>query len=642
MNHSLFRSLFTRFSFTLAAGAALFTGAPREARACTPTSTFLCDANPAGTILTTPKIYIVYWGFQANCSTTSCPSDTANFIPIVEQYLRSTAWSTGVTFGMPGTRWWNVPTQYTGDIWGVSGGPYSFVNQTDIVLAPSYFDNDHEYIEYGAWNGLQAIQDEVHMAVLHFQNKGYTVDGNSLIIIVRPPGSVGDPSACAYHGELQPQYGYGFPYAYVDLNYGAWYGGQSGNQCYYSPDYSLLTDDQANMPAVLHHEIMEAITDPRVTLNYPNNEAWVGSQNNASTETGDMCWSQTVAIVATQPRVDSHYIQAVSAQISDRAPGGACVYARATQGDYFTVGGSNGHLWHEHIPADSSPVSGLWYDWGMMGSSGTLNSSPAAVSWAPGRQDVFVVDNQSHLRHAYVDSAHSSCLGPDNPCFDDWGVLSSTWEFAWNESIGVASWGPGRLDVFATGLQIGVWFGTPHLFQRIWDTGDYGWQDRGAAPAPIMYGPAAVSYGPGTVDVFVVGTDQNIYRGTYTQAGNHFVWTLWHGKPGTANIADSVDVAESAPGQFDVMVVDTSGALYDCGGDAINGAWANCVAWTPPSGVTVVGKPSVVGLGDQRLLVGIHGSNGGGWVKLYDFGQNTGPWVSIGGSLTYGPDLSSW
>jgi hypothetical protein len=92
------------------------------------------------------------------------------------------------------------------------------------------------------------------------------------------------------------------------------------------------------------------------------------------------------------------------------------VHAPWVSGDYFSVGGTAGHLWHQHVTADTSPTAGSWYDWGLMGTSGTLISSPAAVSWAPGRHDLFVVDSTAQLRHAYVDSSNNSCPGPNSPC----------------------------------------------------------------------------------------------------------------------------------------------------------------------------------------------------------------------------------
>jgi hypothetical protein len=192
-------------SLTLAAAAATLAAAPRAASACTPTPNYLCDINSTGTILTSPTIYLVYWGWPAGCSTTSCPSDTKNMIPILEENLRPSTWLTTQAFGTPGTRWWNVLTQYNGDVWGGSGGPSYFSNNSNIVPASSWFDTSHPYVEYGAPNGLQAIQDEVNAAIVHFQNQGYTFDGNSLVIIARPPGSTGYQGACAYHGQLQPQ-----------------------------------------------------------------------------------------------------------------------------------------------------------------------------------------------------------------------------------------------------------------------------------------------------------------------------------------------------------------------------------------------------------------------------------------------------
>jgi hypothetical protein len=96
-----------------------------------------------------------------------------------------------------------------------------------------------------------------------------------------------------------------------------------------------------------------------------------------------------------------------------------------------------------------TPSTSAWYDWGTLNTSGTLSGAPASVSWAPGRTDVFVVDNVNHLRHAYVDTHSNMCSGPDSPCYtdSDWGAPSG-WTLMANPTV--TSWGPGRLDVFVT------------------------------------------------------------------------------------------------------------------------------------------------------------------------------------------------
>jgi hypothetical protein len=111
--------------------------------------------------------------------------------------------------------------------------------------------------------------------------------------------------------------------------------------CYYG--VGDLSDDEANISAVL-----------RNTLNYPSNETWVGANGG---ETGDLCISQSVAEIAVQPRGQSHWKQTAIMHLSNAANsgGGACVYARATGADYFSVGATGGHLLHQHVTADTSP-----------------------------------------------------------------------------------------------------------------------------------------------------------------------------------------------------------------------------------------------------------------------------------------------
>jgi hypothetical protein len=92
---------------------------------------------------------------------------------------------------------------------------------------------------------------------------------------------------------------------------------------------------------------------------------------------------------------------------------------------------------------------------------------------------------------------------------------------------------------------------------------------------------------------------------------------------------------------MDVMVVDANGNLWDCWGT--NFTFSACSLWTPPSGITftdgagnVVASPGIVALGDQRLVVSMRGSDGQLWMKLWHWGQYTGPWIASGGWLAGG------
>jgi len=63
---------------------------------------------------------------------------------------------------------------------------------------------------------------------------------------------------------------------------------------------------------------------------------------------------------------------------------------------------------------------------------------------------------------------------------------------------GVASWGPGRLDVFVRGSDNGLW----HMW---WDGGVYhSWESLGGV---LTTDPECISWGAGRIDCFVSSTD---------------------------------------------------------------------------------------------------------------------------------------
>ena len=102
-------------------------------------------------------------------------------------------------------------------------------------------------------------------------------------------------------------------------------------------------------------------------------------------------------------------------------------------------------------------VQHTWFD-DAWGSWEVVNeppdSSPAAASWAPGRLDVFTVGVLGALQHAWYEAARG-----------DWGRYQDSAEHLGGEVVNrpsAVSWGPHRLDVFATGKHNGAlnhwWF----------------------------------------------------------------------------------------------------------------------------------------------------------------------------------------
>ena len=66
------------------------------------------------------------------------------------------------------------------------------------------------------------------------------------------------------------------------------------------------------------------------------------------------------------------------------------------------------------------------------------------------------------------------------------------------------SWGPGRLDLFARGVDSAIW----HL---AWRTGQ-GWTDWESRGGTVTSAPQAVSWGPGRLDLFARGVDSAIWH----------------------------------------------------------------------------------------------------------------------------------
>jgi hypothetical protein len=148
-----------------------------------------------------------------------------------------------------------------------------------------------------------------------------------------------------------------------------------------------------------------------------------------------------------------------------------------------TVNRSTGNLELSHTWADN----GNWANkWEVLG-TGLLSGSPSAVSWGPGRTDVFVRAANNGLAHKYFANGR-------------WSGWEDTGAFI-NSSPSVTSWGPNRLDVFARGVD-------NQLDHRWYDGGWSSWEGLGGVIAGWSdFPPAAVSSGSLALDIFVVGAD---------------------------------------------------------------------------------------------------------------------------------------
>jgi len=101
---------------------------------------------------------------------------------------------------------------------------------------------------------------------------------------------------------------------------------------------------------------------------------------------------------------------------------------------------------------------------------------------------------------------------------DVWESLGG--QLAPNTGPAVCSWGPGRLDVFVIGTDNNIW-------HRAWDGSRWtGWGSLGDAMASS---PAATSRSANSMDVFVLRSDNNLWQRPYNQGWG--AWTAIGGLP---------------------------------------------------------------------------------------------------------------
>jgi len=243
-----------------------------------------------------------------------------------------------------------------------------------------------------------------------------------------------------------------------------------------------------------------------------------------------------------------------SPAVTSAASGRTDLFTRAASGSltqYVRLGGGS---W-------SRPIS----------LGGALKSQPAAVSWSPGRIDVFARGTNDTLQHRWftggVWSAWES-LG---------GVLTS--------APAVSSWGSGRLDVVIRG-------GDNAAYHRSFASGQ-GWSAWTRLGGTITSSPTVTSWAVGRLDVFAVGGGNQIYHKWFTGS----TWVGWERLGGAA----TSQPAAAAPGvgQLDVFVRSTDGAMWTKR-YARGSGWSG---WTSRGGGFSSG-PGAMATGDDVRVVG--------------------------------------
>ena len=199
-----------------------------------------------------------------------------------------------------------------------------------------------------------------------------------------------------------------------------------------------------------------------------------------------------------------------------------------------------------------------WTEYAALGSppSGSIGD-PAIVSWAPGRLDVFVKGStDSKLWQTFSEDGGGTWSGWIQPLGNE-GELASAPE--------VSSRGPGRLDVFVRGTDGQIW---QRFYEGAWNDA---WLPHGQPASVGINGePGTTSWDSNRVDIFVWGSDDRLWQKAWTGAE----WTGWFQPVTDGVLTSSPDATSWEPGNLLIFVRGTDGGIYALPhGGGIWGQW---------------------------------------------------------------------
>ncbi|HZC27285.1 MAG TPA: hypothetical protein VE287_09675, partial [Actinopolymorphaceae bacterium] len=205
---------------------------------------------------------------------------------------------------------------------------------------------------------------------------------------------------------------------------------------------------------------------------------------------------------------------------------------------------------------------------------GDLASQPAAVSWAPGRMDVFARGTDNALWHrAYK-------TGGWLPWESLGGVLTS--------APAAASQASGQLDVFVRNVDNGV---SHKSFQS--STGWSAWERLGGI---ITSSPAATSWASGRLDIFVRNVDNTLSHKAFRSTVG---WGSWERVGGTTTLTSQPAAASPGSGLLDIVARDAGNTMR-----LLRFTSAGWSAWAS-LGKTFTSGPGAFDLGDDVRIVAL-------------------------------------
>jgi hypothetical protein len=291
----------------------------------------------------------------------------------------------------------------------------------------------------------------------------------------------------------------------------------------------------------------------------------------------------------------------------------------------FIVGTSNQLYYKTQTSAGSS----TWTAWASLGGGIKSDTSPAVARNSDGRLQVFVVGTNNQLYYKTQTSAGSS-----------------TWSSSWTSLGGglrantdpvVIANSDGRLQAFVVGTNNALYYKTQTSANS--STWSSSWASLGGT-IKADTSPAVARNDDGRLQVFVVGTNNQLDYRTQTSAGSS-TWSGWTSLgPALRGGTDSVVIANS-DGRLQAFVVGTNNALYyKTQTSPGSSTWSS--SWTSlGGGIKADTSPAVARNNDGRLQVFVVGTNNQLYYKTQTSADSSGwssSWTILGGILRENTD----
>jgi hypothetical protein len=289
------------------------------------------------------------------------------------------------------------------------------------------------------------------------------------------------------------------------------------------------------------------------------------------------------------------------------------------------AGAANNLVWHTYFDGV------VTFGWEGLGTAG--NATPygvQAVSTGNGRIDIFTRTTGSSGNAPILWKVRTAA-GGWSPSQSGWTTLDSTVQVATFTALAHSS---NRIDIFKRSsdnqLRRKYYNGTSWLPTAWGGIPTWGGMSGGLA----LETPYAVSWGPNRIDVFVRGSDHNVWIDSTDDAGTN--WTGWNflGRgPSTTVDAYAVSAVSWGPNRLDLFTEESAQLYYK----AWNGTnwspgqtdtWQN-LGYIPTAGFVYGYPPLPVSWGPNRIDL-----------FVYSVGVVSHKWTNDG--VSWGPSQTTW